>query len=71
VETLIARLLQDFEHGKLTRRQLIQSLTLAAAARLRRALPLLRMEKDSKRLGSIISPTWLPISKRPATSTPI
>jgi catechol 2,3-dioxygenase-like lactoylglutathione lyase family enzyme len=32
VETLIARLLQDFEHGKLTRRQLIQSLTLAAAA---------------------------------------
>lgn len=32
IETLIARLLQDFEHGKLTRRQLIQSLTLAAAA---------------------------------------
>ena len=32
METLIARLLQDFEHGKLTRRQLIQSLTLAAAA---------------------------------------
>ena len=33
METLIARLLQDFEHGKLTRRQLIQSLALAAAAR--------------------------------------
>ena len=32
VKTLIARLLQDFEHGKLTRRQLIQSLALAAAA---------------------------------------
>jgi len=32
VETLIARLLQDFEHGKLTRRQLIQSLAWAAAA---------------------------------------
>jgi len=32
METLIARLLQDFEHGKLTRRQLIQSLALAAAA---------------------------------------
>jgi catechol 2,3-dioxygenase-like lactoylglutathione lyase family enzyme len=32
MESLIARLLQDFEHGKLTRRQLIQSLALAAAA---------------------------------------
>ena len=32
METLIARMLQDFEHGKLTRRQLIQSLALAAAA---------------------------------------
>jgi hypothetical protein len=31
METLIARLLQDFEYGKLTRRQLIQSLALAAA----------------------------------------
>ncbi len=57
METLIARLLQDFEHGKLTRRQLIQSLTLAAAA--------------TSALGSIIFPTWLPISRRPATSTPI
>jgi len=32
MENLIARLLQDFEHGKLTRRQLIQSLALAATA---------------------------------------
>ncbi len=32
METLITRLHQDFERGKLTRRQLIQSLTLAAAA---------------------------------------
>lgn len=32
METLIARLLQDFENGKLTRRQLIQSLAMAAVA---------------------------------------
>jgi catechol 2,3-dioxygenase-like lactoylglutathione lyase family enzyme len=32
METLIARLLKAFEDGKLTRRQLIQSLALAAAA---------------------------------------
>ena len=32
MENLIARLLQDFEHGKMNRRQLIQSLSLAAAA---------------------------------------
>jgi catechol 2,3-dioxygenase-like lactoylglutathione lyase family enzyme len=32
METVIARLLQDFESGKMTRRQLIQSLALAAVA---------------------------------------
>jgi len=32
MEHIIANLLQDFEHGKMTRRQLIQSLTLAASA---------------------------------------
>jgi catechol-2,3-dioxygenase len=32
METLIANLLQDFEQGKMSRRQLIQSLTIAAAA---------------------------------------
>jgi len=32
MENLIANLLQDFEHGKMTRRQLIQSLALAATA---------------------------------------
>jgi catechol 2,3-dioxygenase-like lactoylglutathione lyase family enzyme len=32
VEHLIARLLEDFEQGKMTRRQLIQSLALAATA---------------------------------------
>jgi catechol 2,3-dioxygenase-like lactoylglutathione lyase family enzyme len=32
MESVIAGLLQDFENGKLTRRQLIQSLALAAAA---------------------------------------
>jgi catechol 2,3-dioxygenase-like lactoylglutathione lyase family enzyme len=32
METLIARLLQDFEQGKMNRRQLIQSLSLAAVA---------------------------------------
>jgi catechol 2,3-dioxygenase-like lactoylglutathione lyase family enzyme len=32
VENLIAKLLQDFEQGKMTRRQLIQSLALAATA---------------------------------------
>ena len=32
MENLIAKLLQDFEHGKMTRRQLIQSLALAATA---------------------------------------
>jgi catechol 2,3-dioxygenase-like lactoylglutathione lyase family enzyme len=32
VETLVARLLQDFERGKLSRRQLIQSLVFAATA---------------------------------------
>jgi catechol 2,3-dioxygenase-like lactoylglutathione lyase family enzyme len=31
MESIIARLLQDFEQGKMTRRQLIQSLTIAAA----------------------------------------
>jgi catechol 2,3-dioxygenase-like lactoylglutathione lyase family enzyme len=31
MEQIIAKLLQDFEHGKLNRRQLIQSLTMAAA----------------------------------------
>src|SRR3954454_21257283 len=31
METVIAQLLNDFEHGKMTRRQLIQSLALAAA----------------------------------------
>ena len=29
METIIAQLLKDFEHGKMTRRQLIQSLALA------------------------------------------
>jgi catechol 2,3-dioxygenase-like lactoylglutathione lyase family enzyme len=32
MEHVIARLLQDFEHGKMTRRQLIQSLALVATA---------------------------------------
>jgi catechol 2,3-dioxygenase-like lactoylglutathione lyase family enzyme len=32
MEHIIGRLLQDFEHGKINRRQLIQSLTLAASA---------------------------------------
>ena len=32
MENLIAKLLGDFEHGKMTRRQLIQSLALAATA---------------------------------------
>jgi catechol 2,3-dioxygenase-like lactoylglutathione lyase family enzyme len=32
MESIVAKLLQDFEQGKMTRRQLIQSLTLAAAA---------------------------------------
>jgi len=32
MEHIIARMLEDFEHGKITRRQLIQSLALAAAA---------------------------------------
>src|SRR5437016_14629674 len=32
MENLIAKLLQDFEEGKMTRRQLIQSLTLTATA---------------------------------------
>ena len=32
METVIAKLLQDFEHGKMNRRQLIQSLSVAAAA---------------------------------------
>ena len=32
MEQIIAKLLQDFEHGKMNRRQLIQSLTMAAAA---------------------------------------
>src|SRR5579862_2852054 len=32
MENLIARLLQDFEQGKMNRRQLIQSLTMASAA---------------------------------------
>jgi catechol 2,3-dioxygenase-like lactoylglutathione lyase family enzyme len=32
MESVIAGLLQDFEHGKMTRRQLIQSLALAAVA---------------------------------------
>jgi catechol 2,3-dioxygenase-like lactoylglutathione lyase family enzyme len=32
MENLIAKLLQDFEQGKITRRQLIQSLALAATA---------------------------------------
>jgi catechol 2,3-dioxygenase-like lactoylglutathione lyase family enzyme len=32
METVVARLLQDFEAGKMTRRQLIQSLVIAATA---------------------------------------
>jgi hypothetical protein len=32
MERIITRLLQDFEQGKMTRRQLIQSLALAATA---------------------------------------
>jgi catechol 2,3-dioxygenase-like lactoylglutathione lyase family enzyme len=32
METLFAKLVQDFEQGKMSRRQLIQSLTIAAAA---------------------------------------
>src|SRR5215469_583422 len=32
MEHLVAKLLEDFEHGKMTRRQLIQSLALAAAS---------------------------------------
>ena len=32
MESIIAKLLQDFEHGRLTRRQLIQTLALGATA---------------------------------------
>src|SRR3954453_20241651 len=32
MESIIAKLLQDFEHGKMDRRQLIKSLSVAAAA---------------------------------------
>ena len=32
MERIIARMLEDFEHGRITRRQLIQSLVLAATA---------------------------------------
>ena len=39
MEHIVAKLLQDFEHGKMTRRQLIQSLTLAATAASATAMP--------------------------------
>jgi hypothetical protein len=32
MESIIAKLLQDFEQGKMTRRQLIRSLSIAATA---------------------------------------
>ena len=39
MEIVIAKLLEDFEHGKMNRRQLIQSLSLAAAAATAMASP--------------------------------
>jgi catechol 2,3-dioxygenase-like lactoylglutathione lyase family enzyme len=39
MEHIMARLLQDFEQGKMTRRQLIQSLSLAATAATASAAP--------------------------------
>jgi catechol 2,3-dioxygenase-like lactoylglutathione lyase family enzyme len=39
MEIVIAKLLEDFEHGKMNRRQLIQSLSLAAAATAAMASP--------------------------------
>ena len=39
METVIAKLLQDFEQGKMNRRQLIQSLSVAAAAAAGMATP--------------------------------
>jgi len=39
MENIIAQLLQDFEHGKMSRRQLIQSLAMAATAASATAVP--------------------------------
>src|SRR6266853_494326 len=41
MEHIMAKLLQDFEQGKMNRRQLIQSLTLAATAAAASAVPAL------------------------------
>jgi hypothetical protein len=63
METLMARMLQDFEHGKLTRRQLIQSLALAAAATSRAGVASAVAGKGFKTVGldHISSPSLLPI----------
>ena len=48
METLIAKLLQDFEQGKMNRRQLVQSLSVAAAAA---SVPTTVLGRSSRRHG--------------------
>ena len=45
MEHVISRLLNEFEHGKMNRRQLIQSLALAGAASVATAAPVLSAEQ--------------------------
>ena len=49
MENLVAKLLEDFERGRMTRRQLMKSLALLAAAARATAAP----EEESKRVKSV------------------
>jgi catechol 2,3-dioxygenase-like lactoylglutathione lyase family enzyme len=58
MENLIANLLQDFEHGKMTRRQLIQSLALAATASAASVVPAAAAPAAASD-GTILKATYL------------
>jgi catechol 2,3-dioxygenase-like lactoylglutathione lyase family enzyme len=60
MENLIVKLLQDFEHGKMTRRQLIQSLALAAtAASAASSVPALAAPAAAAPGGTIVKTAYL------------
>lgn len=55
METVIARLLSDFEHGKMTRRQLVQSLALVAMG-----IPVASAVAESVATAPVVKPVAAP-----------
>jgi len=71
MESIIAKLLDDFEHGRMTRRQLIKSIAVVATAAAVPRPASAESAKGFRAVRSTTSPTRSTTTRRPGTSTRI